>query len=238
MGVIFANKQTIQKMRDLEDLKEHVLFEVPLNKEVDARVADHTDLSVFISDFVCVAPCIYEAFLSQMLSVQDARFKRLGEKVVRGTLSLKKDYPFDSAYNAVKLKNHFFHKLRNTEPKILDALTCEKVNVGQGYTRCSTMVLTENAVITEDIGLALHYKTLGYEVLIIEKGHVILPGFNYGFFGGSGGVVENKLVINGALRHHPDGDAILQFVHSHGLKIIELHDDPLIDCGSILYFMT
>lgn len=241
MGIIFANEQTINKMRQIGSFEKHVLFSIPLNEEVSANVADHTDLSVFIADAIYVAPCIYKGFQDQIRAVidehpRDASLQRLlFEGVVYGISTLQKTYPFDIAFNAVKLKNHFFHKLTHTEPKILAAMTCEKVAVKQGYTRCSTMILSDSAVITEDAGLAKTYEACGYEVLLITKGHVELPGFEYGFFGGSGGVVEDILVLNGTLNHHPDNDEIKRFVHRHGLEILELHDGPLLDCGSILY---
>ena len=244
MGIIFANEKTIDKMRTFEAFSDHILFQMPINPEVDARVADHTDLSMFVSDAVYVAPCIYRSFLDQLGTLQDAHlsleigFKCLVERLVCGTQTLKKEYPFNIAFNAVSLKKHFFHKLAFTEPRILDSLNCDRIEVKQGYTRCSTMVLNDDSVITEDVGLARSYKAYGYDVLVIEKGHVALPGYNYGFFGGSGGVIEDKLVLNGALKHHPNGDAIMSYVHQVGLSIIELHDDPLIDCGSILYLST
>lgn len=222
-------------------LSRHVFIEVPLNGDVDEKVADHADLSIFIGDNVFVAPCIYEAMLRNIRQLFDGQpqhqvaFKRLTEKVVCGINALGRDYPLDIAYNAVKLKNHFFHKLAYTEPEIFASLACEKINVGQGYTRCSTMVLSDEAVITEDVGLARQYHTHGYNVLVIDKGYVELPGYNYGFFGGAGGVIEDTLVLNGALKHHPNGDVVIKFVHQLGLNIIELHDGPLVDCGSILY---
>jgi hypothetical protein len=241
MGIIFANEKTIERMRNLELLSDHLLFPMPQNSAVDPRVADHTDLSLFISDAICVAPEVFWPFMDQLKMMQKAGcgdFRILKHKLNCGIQALNKEYPYNIAYNAVKLKNHFFHMLAHTEPKILESIFCKKVDVKQGYTRCGTLVLTEEAVITEDAGLAQSYKAHGYEALVIEKGHVVLPGYNYGFIGGIGGVIEDILVINGALKHHPDGDAIKAFVLHLGLRIVELHDDPLLDCGSILYLNT
>ncbi len=229
MGIIFANEKTIDRMRSLEAFERHILFQMPINTAVDERVADHTDLSLFVSESVFVAPNIYGSFVERL----DHEVK-----IICGTKALNREYPHNIAYNAVKLKNHFFHKLEYTESKILESIICDRIEVNQGYTRCSTMVLTESAVITEDAGLAQTYRNYGYDVLVIEKGHVVLPGFNYGFFGGTGGVIEDVLVLNGALEYHPDEVAIRDFVHGLGLRIIELHDGPLIDCGSILYLST
>jgi hypothetical protein len=244
MGIIFANEKTIEKMRSLEAFMSHVLFQVPINTSVDPRVSDHTDLSLFVSGAVYVAPNIYGSFVERLEEIQhtctlhEGASKFLLDKLICGTKSLRKEYPHNIAYNAVKLKKHFFHKLEYTESKILESIICDRIEINQGYTRCSTMVLTEGAVITEDAGLAQTYRNYGYDVLVIEKGHVVLPGFNYGFFGGTGGVIEDALVLNGALEYHPDEVAIRAFVHGLGLRIVELHNGPLIDCGSILYFST
>lgn len=232
MGIIFANEKTIDKIRSLEAFKRHILFQMPINTAVDPRVADHTDLSLFVSDAVYVAPNIYGSFVERLDEM------RHDVKIICGTKALNKEYPHNIAYNAVKLKKHFFHKLKHTETKILENINCDTIEVNQGYTRCSTMVLTDGAVITEDAGLAHNYRAYGYEVLVIEKGHIVLPGFHYGFFGGTGGVIEDALVLNGALKYHPDEIAIKNFVHGLGLRIVELHDGPLIDCGSILYLST
>ncbi len=242
MGIIFANEKIIDRISSIEVLNGHMLFQMPINSEVDARVADHTDLSMFISDAVYVAPCIYQAFIDKLYDAQESSQylmnKILAEKIVCGTLPLKKEYPFNIGFNAVLLKNHFFHKLKYSEPKILENLNCDRIDVRQGYTRCSTMVLTEIAVITEDVGLARIYEAYGYDVLTIDKGYVVLPGYNYGFFGGTGGVIERNLVLNGSLSHHPNANAIKIFVHKLGLSIVELHNGPLIDCGSIFYLNT
>lgn len=186
MGIIFANEKTIDKMRTFEAITSHLLFQMPINTEVDARVADHTDLSLFIYDAVYIAPCIYNAFLEKMATLRDAdaedvRIDFLADRLVCGMKSQKKEYPYNIAYNAVKLKDYFFHKLEHTEPKILESINCDRIDVKQGYTRCATMVITEQAVITEDVGLAQRYKDYGFDVLVIDKGHIVLPGYNYGF---------------------------------------------------------
>jgi len=234
MGIIFANEKTIQKMRELAVFEGNICFEVPLNGDVDSKLADHTDLSIFVSDAIYVAPSIYMPFLNHW----NALLEIPNFEVVCGTKHLKNDYPHDIAYNAVQMKHHFFHKLAHTEPKILEAIKGNRINVKQGYTRCSTLMLTNEAVITEDIALAQIYRNYGYDVLTIEKGYVTLPGYKYGFFGGTGGVVDNLLVLNGSLKHHPDCDTIKGFVNRYDMHIIELHDGPLLDCGSILFLNT
>ena len=52
-----------------------------------------------------------------------------------------------------------------------------------------------SGVITEDTGIAaaLSEKT-DIDVLLIEKGHVKLDGYPYGFFGGCCGLIENDLL--------------------------------------------
>lgn len=244
MGIIFANEKVIDRMRSLEAFESHLLFQMPINSHVDARVSDHTDLSLFVSDVVYVAPNIFKSFVARLDEMRQTSIfhehftDNLEDRIICGVKLLKQEYPHNIAYNAVKLKNHFFHKLEYTESEILESIICDRIEVNQGYTRCSTMVLTEGAVITEDVGLAQNYRNYGYEVLVVEKGHVVLPGFNYGFFGGTGGVIEDVLVLNGALKYHPDEVAIRAFVHGFGLRIEELYDGPLVDCGSILYLST
>jgi len=109
-------------------------------------------------------------------------------------------YPGDIIYNACSTGKFFIHNLKYTAPELLgkvEELGLIRVNVSQGYAKCSTCVVGEDAIITYDRGIAKAAVAAGMDVLVIEPGHVDLPGYDTGFIGGASGLVTD-------LRTHGD----------------------------------
>ena len=71
-------------------------------------------------------------------------------------------------------------------------------------------------------------------VLKIRPGQVLLPGYAYGFLGGTSGRIGDKIVFNGDLSAHPDFNVISAFIESRGLSCVYFKDYPLTDIGSII----
>ena len=238
MGFIFANEAVSAKIKMNPIFEHEVVITVPLQSLVDARVSNHIDLSMFVDGLIFIHVSIAAEIKTQMLNYVNEKW--YNQHVVVGNSELINTYPQDIPYNAVKLERHFFHRLDKTERAILDWVQknpdCIITHVNQGYTRCSSLVIGNRAVITEDAGLYQHYKSLDYDVLLIETGHVKLSGFPNGFIGGAGGNISNQLVLNGSLKHHPSEKDIKAFIKRQNYKLVELDDEPLEDCGSIFYY--
>jgi hypothetical protein len=103
-------------------------------------------------------------------------------------------YPGDIIYNACSTGKFFIHNLKYTAPELLaaaDELGLIRLNVSQGYAKCSTCVVSEDAIITYDRGIAGAAVAAGLEVMVIRPGHVELPGYNTGFIGGASGLVRD-----------------------------------------------
>ena len=159
-------------------------------------------------------------------------------------------YPANILYNAVCTEKFFIHNLKYTDPKLIDAAKAWKsalcdsseeltfLNVSQGYTRCCCLPVDDSSFITSDNGIAKALTSAGADVLVIEKGHILLPGFNYGFIGGCAGhlVIDGNrtIVFNGNLSVHPDYHKIANFIHERNIALIYFEDYPLTDIGSIL----
>lgn len=232
MGILFIN----QHMSELFSfIKGHQIISVPDQHDVDPRLMSHVDLSVFVAnDFIVVHKNVYETVKEQLMSHYDITW--IKKHLIQGRSTLGMKYPEDIPFNAIQLKNHFFHKTAKTEEEILKRIPLTTVNTNQGYTRCSTLKIDEQSVITEDQGLARLYTANGYDVLLIQKGFVELPGFSYGFFGGAGGRIKDDIVFNGSLANHPDEAAIIRFIEQRGLRIKTLHSNKLQDCGSFHFY--
>ncbi len=172
----------------------------------------------------------------------DLYFTRMGcdtgAPVFTGTKELVgSKYPEDCIYNAACTGKYFIHRLDITDPNLLhkaEEMGMIMVDVPQGYTKCSTLVVDEKSVITSDQGIRKKCGAAGIDVLGISPGHIELPGFRYGFIGGSSGRIENTIVFEGDITSHPDYRIISEFISSRGLDIAYNKDMPLTDIGSII----
>ncbi len=148
------------------------------------------------------------------------------------------DYPHNIAYNACIIENKIFCNSKYTDSivlkKAIDA-GLEIIDVKQGYAKCSTAVVAENAVITSDKGLYKIYVEQGIDVLLIREGHIILKGYNHGFIGGCCGKIDkNILWFYGDITAHPDYIKIKEFCDKYSCEVEYAKGFPLTDIGSIL----
>lgn len=147
-------------------------------------------------------------------------------------------YPRDVLYNAACTGKYFIHRLSITAAGLraaADEMGMIPVDVRQGYAKCNLVVLDERHLITSDKGI---HKTLlrhtDVKCLLIETGHVALPGFKTGFIGGASGRVGGQVIFHGALPKHPDFLRIRTFIESIGLLPVWFDEFPLTDIGSII----
>ena len=146
-----------------------------------------------------------------------------------------RDYPNNVLLNCLYLGNRLYGKLSAIDETVLEYCKeqgIELVNVNQGYTRCSTLVVNDNAVITADPSVEKAMKQNGVEVLRISQGQIRLKGFDYGFIGGCSGRIGNTIFIFGNIKKHSDFGAINRFIINHNSNIEILCEDmPLTDIG-------
>jgi hypothetical protein len=156
-----------------------------------------------------------------------------------GNPELPKDpYPYDIIYNAVCTGKYFIHNLAASDKSLLqraEQMGMALVDVRQGYTKCNTVVVDENSLITSDRGI---YNTLvrsrDIDCLLVQPGYISLPGFSTGFIGGASGRVGRQIVFHGNLKLHPDYTQIKQFIGAKGLETIWFESFPLTDIGSVI----
>lgn len=148
------------------------------------------------------------------------------------------DYPHDVAMNLLPVGKTLFGRIDQTPAEILDyaiSIGYRPVFVKQGYAKCATVVLGDDAIITADRAIESAAATHGIDTRLISAGGVSLPGYEYGFIGGACGVVENRVFFCGALSSHPDASAIEAFCCDRGFRVCSLSDEPLFDVGSIFF---
>jgi hypothetical protein len=144
-------------------------------------------------------------------------------------------YPDNIIYNAACTGKFFLHNTKHTDRELLKQIpeNVEIISVPQGYTKCNTLIVDENSIITSDLGIYNScYSKL--DVLLIDKGHIQLQGFDYGFIGGASGRIGDTIIFNGDITQHPDYEKIAAFIEDRDLKIKYFAEYPLEDIGSII----
>ena len=143
-----------------------------------------------------------------------------GMEIVLTDHAVGDTYPKDIGMDALCLGKTLFCLPSHTCPEIL--LGREIVPVKQGYAACACLKVTEDAIVTSDIGIAKAAEQRGADVLRISAGNIDLPGYDCGFIGGTAFLHKDTLYFAGDLWTHPDGKSIADFCISHGVKTYSL----------------
>lgn len=147
-------------------------------------------------------------------------------------------YPNDIIFNAACVGRHLFGRLDHVSPSVLRHAESEGLslhNIKQGYSACSCCVVDSNSIITSDISLAKAAESVGLSVLLIKEGHITLPCHEYGFIGGACGLFNNSIYFIGNIYSHPNSKEIIAFTAARGVETVSLSDEPLADCGKIIF---
>ncbi len=170
-------------------------------------------------------------------SLKDS-LRACGIDFIVGDTFLKRNYPFNIAYNVARIGETAFHNVKYTDPVIKKCYFKDGIrliHVNQGYGKCSVVPVDQNAFITSDMGLKKAGYRAGLDVLLIRPGHIKLEGMPYGFIGGTCGFIKRDVIaFYGDVYSHPDGDSIIKFLHKYGIKASIIHKGPLEDIGSII----
>lgn len=218
------------------------LLGIPDNTFVYDQVCTHPDL--FVHPCSGVAARLFLAselhgLLGDDIRLLSRRAEALGMTVERLDQKLGGQYPQNVLLNGVELGDYVMGNPMTLSPQIIKAHEAngrKLLAVKQGYTKCSVAVVRPQALITEDQGIAKAALGVGMEVLLLDKGHVGLDGFEYGFIGGCCGKLrEDWLLFNGNLANHPHGADIVGFCRKHGVEVAQT-EGPLTDVGSIFVF--
>lgn len=203
----------------------------PPSEKLYEAVCGHPDMLLHIMDNkIIVHKDIPKDFLELISS--------LGLDIVYSHSSIVSTYPKDIILNAVSVSNLFLHYTDYSDKNLINlAINSGKrvIRVKQGYTKCSTALVNDRAIITSDKGIATAFKDETFDVLLLPPGDIDLPGLDYGFIGGACGLIdENILAFYGDLEYYAYGKDVLSFLKKHKVEPLFLYKGKLIDRGSIL----
>lgn len=230
MNIIFISEMADELLIDYMRNRGTVIL-IPKDNRFDSRISSHPDLVISIIDDTLIIDENAHANIYKQLD-------SLGVPYIVGSSRLAAAYPKDIAYNAVITKDFFIHKLADTNPLLsMHSMYTHKkmISVKQGYTKCSTVVVKDDSIITSDQGIYKAAKDF-MNILLVEPGHVFLEGFDSGFLGGASGSLDDMVVFHGDLSGHPDFLRIKSFVEAEQKKLLYFKEFPLTDIGSILVF--
>ncbi|MCK5825328.1 MAG: hypothetical protein KAG96_07985 [Ichthyobacteriaceae bacterium] len=212
--------------------KEFNVLEFESNNITYNEVSGHPD--IFINQHlnnIIIAPNS-PTLLVDFLFNNKVAFK-YGEK------SVGKELNNSTQYNCIISDDYLFHKKNFTDNSIKEICkNNELVNLTQAYTRCSLTMINQNNFITSDKGIYNTLTKYNFNTLLVSHKNIMLPGFKNGFFGGTNGIINNKLYIIGNLSFHEDGDAIKTFLNSNNIELVELYNGKLYDGGGIFFIET
>lgn len=171
------------------------------------------------------------------------------ENSLKGSSTLKKNYPFDIAYNCCVFGKFCVHNFKYTDLKILEIIekfNFKKIHINQGYSKCSIAVIDDNSVIVTDKKIANTLEKENINVLLLDEyilSNIFLlknSNMNYsslnGFIGGCISRFDDYIFISGDLNKIDYHNKIRNFILERNLKIIDFPSKDIIDYGGIVKF--
>lgn len=165
--------------------------------------------------------------------------RKLGFKLIDSGSDISPKYPYDIPLNNAFLgRKHLICNTQYSSSTILKYANNNNINIihtKQGYSKCSTCIVNDNAIITSDKSIYRSASKYGIDILLIQPGHIILDGLDYGFIGGASGLIhKNILAFTGDLSLHPDYKDIIKFTKKHSVECLCLSNEKLRDIGGII----
>lgn len=163
-------------------------------------------------------------------------------------------YPSDIPYNVCIVGNNAIHNFKHTDTVLkmyLEGHGFNLINVEQGYTNCSTVVLDDNSCITSDIGIARALMDNGIDTLYVSEPDIKLKRRSnkmfikesqmsfenspmQGFIGGAMARLGDTVILFGDVNNLINGNKIKNFVEKKGLKFHNFEGLEVVDYGGVL----
>lgn len=206
------------------------LIRVHKNQNINSPVSSHADVNVcYVGDG--------QIFVANEQRALAVKLRSLGfdVTVIKDEMSAK--YPADCLLNAAVFGNTAILNPKTICIELLNALKSRNfkiIEVNQGYSKCSVLPVSENAIITTDRAICDKCKQNEIDALLVTTDGISLNGYNYGFIGGCGGLIsKDTMLFFGDIDKHPDGEMIRAFLDKYNIKTVKTLGD-LTDYGSFI----
>lgn len=219
--------------QDAEDIIEELqgmgvrVLRVMRSADLPEPLASHADLLVLPLGGDLVAVSADQDELIAGLELESFRVIRVG--------GLGREYPRDCRLNVLPLGNRLIGNRRAIAEELLSAGPYETVHVNQGYTRCSSVLIDEDTVLTDDQSIGKTVLNFAKYSIIMKQNEVILKGYDHGFIGGSCGKLSaEKIAFAGRIPDSSFGRSLRRALSERGVSLEELGNSPLTDIGGIV----
>lgn len=210
------------------------LIELPPFAALQPQVASHPDMLLYFGKNLITAKDYYAVAKAEI----DEILKISGKKLEFASEAVRSEYPYDVRFNAFSVGKTLFCSKKGASGAVLDDARRkgqEIVFVKQGYAKCSTVIVSDDAIITADGGIACAAEQRGIDTLIVAPGCARLDGYATGFLGGASGTFRDTVFFCGDISGHPDCEKITEFCEKHEKKVVSLSPSPLFDAGTIFF---
>jgi len=222
--LIISHKSSLE-FKDFLDRNNFSWIETIDNPNLDKRIADHPDLTIFNID---------NKSLVIDKNMVDYYKKSIKNKDIISGQEVGNTYPKDSRYNVYKASDYYIHNdyTENHIQKYMKEGNYKHLYSKQGYSRCSIVPMADK-ILTSDYGI---YKSLKnkIEVVLLKKERISLDGFANGFLGGCCGFFEDTLLFNGNIEKLNSYNIIKDEADKSNIRLL-YPSCNLVDTGSILF---
>ena len=207
---------------------------LPPHPSLPTPIASHPDMLLFFAPDAILCTVSYARIAHKEL-------QQISMHLQKPIVTIDEDYgsmyPHDVLLNAAVVGRHLLCNPKSVSATPLSIYAESIVAVRQGYTKCATLPVGKNALITADPSIATAAGRFGIEVLQIAQGAIRLVGYDYGFIGGCASFSPYKttdtIFFCGDVSLHPNAESIRDFCIRHGYRTHSLGKDPLTDVGTL-----
>lgn len=237
------------RMREIEKEKlielGYNILEIPTNTKIYSEISSHTDIFCCkVKDEFIVEKSVYDKVFLKESKKNKEKINNLASNIIIGNKLVENKYPNDILYNVCIIGNYAIHNFKYTDEsilKLIDKYELKKINIKQGYSKCSIAVVDEKSAIVTDETIAKVLNENGIETLVIkntEEIKLLDKNNTYskmnGFIGGCMSKLGDAIFVSGDLRKLDNENKIRDFIYKINLKIVEFPGLDIIDYGGII----
>ncbi|WP_425540163.1 DUF6873 family GME fold protein [Microaceticoccus formicicus] len=228
--ILISNKISDKLRLFITNLNINIIESVD-NKSLPNPVSDHPDMSIH--------PINSNVFMVDVNVFSDYQdlLSNYPIDIIPSNDALGEMYPYDSLLNVSRIGNYFIHNNYTSDDLIrwFNNLKFEHLPVKQGYSKCSTLILNCDTIVTSDKGIHKAIISKGLNSYLIPPGGIELKGYDTGFIGGTGGMISpDTLLLSGDLELYEHGEFLKIILDDLKIKAVYPKDEKLVDLGSII----
>lgn len=217
-------------------------------------IENRFNLNVY--DEVSAHPDIYYLKVGQVIFTDPSK-KDIIKNSSLGVKTVNGKYPEDIPYNVCIVEKNAIHNFKYTDDIVkmyLEKNNYNMIQVEQGYSKCSCLVL-DNFVITTDIKIATLLLDANIESMYVNEPDIKLltrtnkiftkettMNFEYstmqGFIGGAFAILGKNVICFGDINKLVNGIKIKAEIEKRGYKLKYFEGLDVIDYGSVFEFLA